>query len=130
MRLTLMVIAFLALYNAAQAGEDTFIFMMPSKNIACQFNLDINENVYCVRRDAAASTMDVPVLNAFVQLGKGEATTGPFSGDVWYPDGAQILAYGKSMTHVGITCTSKRTGLTCKNKQHGFTVNSKKISVY
>jgi hypothetical protein len=130
MQQLVLAIAIVGMTASAHAGEDQFMFMTPSRNIACQFMLDQDNRLYCVRRDAKRSTEAAPFLNAYIELGKGKASTGPFSGDAWYPDGAQDLAYGKSMTHAGVTCTSRRTGLTCKNKAHGFTVNSKKITVY
>jgi hypothetical protein len=129
MRKVFLIVSFL-FSTPVVAGEDQFMFLTPSKNIACQYMLDQDNRLYCVRRDAKRSTDAVPVLNAFIELAKGTATTGPFLGDTWYPDGVQVLAYGKSMSHAGVTCTSRRTGLTCKNKRHGFTINSRKISVY
>jgi hypothetical protein len=130
MRNLALIFGLTVMTTSALAAEDKLLFMTPSRNIACQFMVDQNNRLYCVRRDAKRSTEAVPFLDAAIELGKGKASTTPFSGDAWYPDGAHILAYGKSVTHAGVTCTSRRSGLTCKNKSHGFTVNSKKITVY
>jgi hypothetical protein len=126
----ILLTALAASATHADAGEDQFIFKTPSGNIACLFRMDEDSSVYCVRRDAPRSTPETPILNATIELGKGKATTGQFSGEVWYPDDAPVLAYGQSMTHAGVTCTSRTKGLTCANKAHGFRVNSKRIVVH
>jgi hypothetical protein len=133
MRMTKIILSILIMMvvsPAAKAGEDWSLFMTPSGNIACEFRLDADDSIYCVRRDPKISTANVPLLNAWIEMGKGAATTGPYSGDVWYPDGATKLPYGKSITVTSITCTSKTSGLICKRGKHGFSINKKEIKVY
>jgi hypothetical protein len=133
MRMTKIILSILIMMVvslAAKAGEDWSLFMTPSGNIACQFRLDADKSIYCVRRDPKTSTASVPILNAAIEMRKGAATTGPYWGDVWYPDEAPKLSYGKSIALTGIQCTSKTTGLVCKRGKHGFSISQKAIKVY
>lgn len=131
MRFILAMLLMAGTAGAVQAGEDAFMFLTPSGNIGCQFGMSMEASVYCVRRDAAQSTAEVPVLNAYVQLPEqGKAITGPFEGDAWYPTGAQVLKYGKSRSDFGSTCKSAKSGLTCTRGAHGFSVNRKTIKVW
>jgi hypothetical protein len=113
------------------SAEDGPTFMMPSGNIACQIQMNPSDRIYCVRRDPAQSTDTVPFLSAYLSMEKGKAAeTGAYEGDTWYPDGAPILAYDKSISARGIICTSRASGLTCTRGKHGFSVNQKSVKVY
>jgi hypothetical protein len=129
-RILLSILIMIVVLPPAIAAEDWSLFMTPSGNIACQFRLDADKSIYCVRRNPKISTASVPMLNAAIEMGKGAATTSPYSGDVWYPDEAPKLPYGKSATLTGIKCTSKTTGLVCRRGKHGFSISQKAIKVY
>ena len=116
--------------SAAQGGEGP-TFMTPSGNIACQIQMDPSDRVYCVRRDPAQSTANVPFLTDWLSMEKGKAAkTGNYEGDAWYPDGAPKLAYDKSISARGITCTSRKSGLFCTRGEHGFSMSQKTVKVY
>ncbi|MEQ1524250.1 MAG: DUF6636 domain-containing protein [Aestuariivirga sp.] len=130
LRLTFFSLA-MTISGVTAFADDGPTFMTPSGNIACQIQTDPSDRIYCVRRDPAQSTDNVPYLSAFLSMGKGKAAeTGEYEGDAWYPDGALILAYGKSISARGITCTSRESGLTCKCGEHGFSVSQKAVKVY
>ena len=127
---TLLLLAVSVGGDAAFADEGP-TFMTPSGNIACQIQTNPPDRIYCVRRDPTRSTADVPYLSAYLSMEKGKiAATGEYEGDAWYPDGAPILAYGKSISARGITCTSRESGLFCTRGEHGFSVSQKDMKVY
>ena len=112
-------------------ADDGPTFTTPSGNIACQIQMNPSDRIYCVRRDPAQSTDIVSFLSAYLSMEKGKAAeTGEYEGDAWYPHGAPILSYGKSISTRGITCTSRKSGLKCTRGKHGFSVNQKTVKVY
>ena len=130
LRLTFFSLA-MSISGVTAFADDGPTFMTPSGNIACQIQTDHSHRIYCVRRDPTRSTVNVPYLSAYLNMEKGKAAeTGEYEGDAWYPDGAPILAYGKSISARGIICTSRESGLTCKRGEHGFSVSQKAVKVY
>ena len=56
--------------------------------------------------------------------------SGAYEGDAWFPSGAPVLKYGKSLIIGPYTCTSQKSGLICKRGEHGFEANRKGITTY
>jgi len=59
--------------------------------------------------------------------GRAKVGTACIGGLPFAFDGARTLRYGKSVTHRGITCTSRKSGLRCRNRSgHGFRLSRAK----
>ena len=117
-------------------------FHSPTGNIRCLFlPRESGGAVLCsIRRAAYARALQDRCLNPGGQRGAGVDwhgwRLGPTgrgeilcSGGILYNPSKfrptyALLAYGRSVTHAGITCTSRRIGVTCHNMRgHGLFVS-------
>lgn len=129
------VVAIALLLPAAAGASSTGAFKTPSRNIVCGYAIDDHgaasmecgvksglqpppRPIHCLAGDPNHKRVSlrsrgraVPVLCA--------GDPGPLLPQVEAK--ARVLAYGRSTTFGGITCTSRATGLTCTNRdRHGF----------
>lgn len=112
---------------APTAGAQGLVgFQSPTRNIGC--SLDAT-NARCDIRKRDWSPPKKPA-NCELDWGQGldigrTGSRGRFfcAGDTALGAG-KALAYGKSITRGGITCTSRKSGMTCKNARgHGFRIS-------
>ncbi len=122
MRLLLPVIVLLALPATASAWSIT----TPSKNISCG---DLpGGKIQCLVFESNWAKRDCDPIGAFGygtvgRRGRAKVAVGCFGGLPYDPGPGKprTLRYGKSVTHRGITCTSRKRGLRCRNRSgHGF----------
>jgi len=138
-RLLLASIALAAVLASGEAAADLSAqrygsFRTPSGNIACAWALDngpfppfIRCDIRSGLRPPARRPRGCPADSDYGQglqllavprageRGRGVATV-VCAGDTVLGASQRILAYGESVTHGHIACTSARTGLTCRNR--------------
>jgi len=116
----------LAAPAAGAPSLTTKTFRTPSKNISCAYYPASATGRAVFRCDLFSGLHPKPARHCDVDwtgasMGpRGKA--GPTcAGDTVYDAHAPTLAYGKTFSYGGITCTSRATGLTCHNRdRHGF----------
>ena len=106
---------------AAPAHAANPQFQTPSSNIGCEYQADSDDRLYCVRLEPEMS---------YIEFYEKGAYSGAYEGDAWFPSGAPVLKYGKSLIIGPYTCTSQKSGLICKRGEHGFEANRKGITTY
>lgn len=127
-----------AIAGSAGAQEADVAFVTPSGNITCQMIAGDPRGVSC---ELGTLTPSYPIAPAECQLDWGAAfwiaeagSTGQLlCGGGTFRTGAevQVLPYGYSLTHVGVTCQSEATGLTCTNAAgHGFFLSKARQQVF
>ncbi len=114
---------------ALPAGASAWSITTPSKNISCG---DLpGGKVQCLVFESTWARRDCTQVKAVGygtvgRRGRARVAVGCFGGLPFDPGrGApRILRYGKSTTHRGVTCTSRKSGLRCRNRSgHGFTLS-------
>jgi hypothetical protein len=119
MRLWLVLAFSLPLTSISVAGSNQF--RTPSGNIGCEYQPNMDHRLYCVRLKPRTD---------FIELDASGGRTGAYEGDLWFPDGAPILAYNTSKEFGSITCTSLETGLECRIGGRGFKANQAAIQLF
>jgi Family of unknown function (DUF6636) len=133
----LVLIGMAALIFAAPAlALNAKTFRTPSKNIACAYYPVSITGRAVFRCDLLSGLKPRPARHCDVDwtgasMGpRGKA--GPTcAGDTVYERRAPILAYGRTWSYGGISCTSRATGLTCRNRDgHGFFLSRQSWRVF
>ena len=95
----------------------------PSGNIGCEYEPQAAGRLLCVRLK--------PTVQSII-LTKDGAHYGPaeYDGEVWFPHGAPVLAYGKSREIGPYTCQSETSGLTCRIGGKGFKASRAGITAF
>ena len=116
--------------SKAQTSKDTYIdFRMPSNNVFCAYISSTSPRYTYLRCDIMSHLKPMPSSAGCVEGSRGVSVsmnvygraTYPCSSDTVYNTNARKLAYGKTWSKGGFTCTSRMTGLKCTNKSgHGF----------
>src|SRR6266508_2895340 len=122
MRRGLLGAAVILALAASAAGASAFpSFRMPSRNIGCAYFADRDFGGPLLRCDLLSGLRPKPsgrcregVWSALSMTPRGKARPICIS-DTVYDNRAPILAYGRSWSRGGFTCTSRQTGLTCRN---------------
>ncbi|MCF8484849.1 MAG: hypothetical protein K9G71_06525 [Rhodobacteraceae bacterium] len=123
---------------SASPAQESVAFVTPSGNIQCVMSAGEYRSVTCELRSLTPSYTDRPAdcdldYGASFRIGE-EALSGEVlcAGDtIFGAPNSQILPYGYSLTHVGVTCQSEMTGLTCKNAGgHGFFVSKARQQLF
>jgi hypothetical protein len=136
-RLLVPLIALLCAAPAAGAPAlQTKTFRTPSKNIACAFYPPTIMGRASFRCDLLSGLRPKPRRHCDVDWTgasmEPRGTAGPTcAGDTVYDPHAPSLAYGKTWSYAGITCTSRAAGLTCRNlDRHGFFLSRQSWRVF
>ncbi len=133
----LVLVGMAALVFAAPAPAlSTKTFRTPSKNIACAFYPASITGRAVFRCDLLSGLKPRPTRHCDVDwtgasMGpRGKA--GPTcAGDTVYDPHAPVLAYGRTWSYGGVSCTSRATGLTCRNRdRHGFFLSRQSWRVF
>lgn len=119
-------------------AQETVAFVTPSGNIQCVMSAGAYRSVTCELRSLTPSFLDRPAdcdLDYGASFRIGEvALTGEVlcAGDtIFGTPNTQVLPYGYSLSHVGVTCQSEMTGLTCLNAGgHGFFVSKARQQLF
>lgn len=132
-----LTIAALILCGAhlAQAGglrresDNRILFRSPTGNLQCTFLPvgdftyllgDTGPEVACVRFDPDEA---VVVLN-------GTRPAKAADDEFEWPEGVQILPYGKSVSMTGISCMSTKAGIDCTSRSgHGFHISRTDLAI-
>jgi hypothetical protein len=104
-------------------------FETPSHNIACNFGDNNNGSIYCSRINAKLSRPGHLVTDLIISMIDGFPSKMENT-DVITPFNLPVLAYGKSITYMRITCTSRKTGLDCRQGPHGFVISQKIVTFH
>jgi hypothetical protein len=127
MRLLAVLIVVLAAAGAASAAT-SITFRTPTGNIGCAFMSGggLEPNLRCDIRSGIRPKPPRPrVCSHDWGFSYAMAPTGTAralcAGDTVIRPMAKVLAYGKTWSHVGFTCTSRVPGVRCTNRSgHGF----------
>lgn len=135
MRTAMMAGAAAALLACAAQAQQEPGFQSPSGNIHCMF---FGTGFAELRCDLLQRTPSFPRPadceqdwgHAFVLLPDMPGTP-VCAGDTTADPAHPVLPYGRSVSHVGFTCTSERSGVTCVNRRgHGFTLSRARQAVF
>jgi hypothetical protein len=118
------------------AALRTKTFRTPSKNIACAYYPASITGKAVFRCDLFSGLKPKPARRCDVDwTGASMAPRGKAgptcAGDTVYDPHAPVLAYGRSWSYGGVSCTSRATGLTCRNRDgHGFFLSRQSWRVF
>jgi hypothetical protein len=105
-------------------------FRTPSRNIICTTGVLPSTN--------RTVGIDCVVLSASGSHGQASWMMRP-TGRAWHRSvaanietgGLHVLAYGRSWSRLGISCTSRSNGLTCRNRSsHGFFLSRERQRIF
>lgn len=122
--------------NSAAADQLEF-FKSPTGNISCLFLMGDQVSVRCDLAELNRSFTNQPNDcgedwgDSFGVDETAKHGAVLCHGDTVADPSAQVLDYGSTISHFGITCASSKAGMTCQNNAgHGFTLARKAQSVF
>lgn len=124
--LVAVLLAGLAVATPSAPARTAPGFQSPTRNIGCVIDsasarCDIARHDWPSPRKPASCELDYGDGLAISRSGRRGAFV--CAGDTVLNAGG-VLAYGRSITRGGITCTSRASGVTCRNARgHGFRVS-------
>ena len=117
-------------------AQELHFFRSPTGNVSCLFALGNRVEVRCdlaqLNRSFTTPPKDCDLdwgdSFAIGATGRGALVC---HGDTVADPAAEVLDYGSTLSHSGITCTSEKSGMTCQNAAgHGFSVARKMQTVF
>ncbi len=123
--------------QTASAAEELQFFRSPTGNVSCLFVLGDSAEVRCdlaqLNRSFTTPPKDCDLEwgDSFSIAETDKRGALVCHGDTVADPSAEVLEYGSTLSHSGITCTSAKSGMTCRNAAgHGFAVARKMQSVF